>query len=156
MNWRTVYWLQVEAAQKRAPFSERKEAKRKRSDTSADLATDSVAVPPSHAAPTSAANTTKAPDNLAPFQAAVASGDALPDVEAPQKKRAKKVAAAPKDAAAKTASGAKPERKLKTMPPAAIAKQLLVRTIALGNLLPHTSAQALAYAQSVTEVKQLS
>lgn len=152
----TVYWLQVEAAQKRAPFSERKEAKRKRSDTSADLATDHVAVPPSLAAPVSAANAAKAPDSSAPIQAAVTSGDALPDLEAPQKKKAKKVAAAPKDAAARTASGAKPERKPKTMPPAAIAKQVLVRTVALGNLLPDTSAQALAYAQSVTEVKELS
>ena len=51
------------------------------------------------------------------------------------------------------APGVKPERRPKTMPQAASAKQLLVRTVALGNLSPEMSPQALAYAQSVTEVR---
>ena len=87
-------------------------------------------------------------------QAADASGKALPESEPPQgTKKARKDPAAPKGLPTGIAPGVKPERKPKTMPPAASAKQLLVRTVALGNLSAETSAQALAYAQSVTEVR---
>ena len=146
----------MEAAQKRAPFSERKEQKRKRSEANADPAIAAAAL----AAPPAAAAATPAPAKkkliaAPPSQAADASKEVLPTSEAPKSKKAKRDAAAPKDLPPGSAPGAKPERKPKTMPPAAIAKQLLVRTIALGNLSPDTSAQALAYAQSATEVTSL-
>lgn len=145
--------LQVEAAQKRAPFSERKEKKRKRSEIDATPGTDATAMDalPAATPPSPAAAKEQPGTAVSQSQAA----DALPKSEAPQRMKPKKEVAAPKDLPAGSAAGVKPGRKPKTMPPAASAKQLLVRTVALGNLSPDTSAQALAYAQSVTEVNSM-
>ena len=155
-SWQRVWistWLQVEAAQKRAPFSERKEKRRKRSEADATPAADAAALGPSPAATAlSPAAAKETPDTAAPRSPAT---DALPKSEAPQRKKPKKEAAAPEDLPPGSAAGGKPERKPKTMPLAASAKQLLVRTVALGNLPPDASARALAYAQSVTEVDSM-
>ncbi|CAL5229018.1 g12263 [Coccomyxa viridis] len=142
--------IQVEAAQKRAPFSERKEQKRKRSEADADPATAAAALDAQSVAPAK-----KKQIAAPPSQAANTSKETLPSSEAPKSNKARKDAAALKDPPAGSAPGVKPERKPKTMPPAAVAKQLLVRTVALGNLSPDTSAQALAYAQSATEVESV-
>ena len=149
--------MQVETAQKRAPFSERKEKKRKRSEAPGDATTEPALAPslpkvqpaPAKAQPVSPAS-----------QAQPSSKDgAKSDVnEEAQRKKTKMTGKAGKDAREAAAAAAKPEgkqkqkQKPKTMPPAASAKQLLVRTVALGNLSPATSAQAVAHAQQVTQV----
>lgn len=145
----------METAQKRAPFSERKEKKRKWSRAPGDETTEPVLAPSSpkgQPAPAKAKAESSAP------QAQPSSTDeAKADVkEEAQRKKAKTTGKAGKDAREAAAAAAKPEgkqkQKPKTMPPAASAKQLLVRTIALGNLSPVTSAQAIAHAQQVTQV----
>ena len=148
--------MQVETAQKRAPFSERKEKKRKRAEAPGDETTEPALAPslpkvqpaPAKAQPVSPAS-----------QAQPSSKDgAKSDVkEEAQRKKAKTTGKTGKDARETAAAAANPEgkqkqrQKPKTMPPAASAKQLLVRTVALGNLSPATSAEAIAYAHQVTQ-----
>lgn len=146
--------LQVEAAQKRAPFSERKEKKRKRSESASGAVTglDGAAVSAQpRTSLTASARAQNGPATVTQAPAEAAGGKA-PEQEGPQRKKPKNAAKAPSEAAGQSPPSTKAERKPKTMPPAASAKQLLVRTIALGSLSPATSPQALAYAQSVTEV----
>ena len=146
--------LQVEAAQKRAPFSERKERKRKRSESASGAAIDldgaAASAQPGTFLP-AGARAQKGPATVTQAPAEAAGGN-VPEQEVPQRKKAKIAAKAPSEEAGQSPPSAKAERKPKTMPPAASAKQLLVRTIALGNLSPVISPQALAYAQSLTEV----
>ena len=144
-----LFSLQVETAQKRAPFSERKEKKRKRSEAPGDETTEPALAP----------SRPKVQPTLAKAQPLQPSSNdkAKADVkEEAQRKKAKTTGKAGKDIRAAAAAPAKSEgmqkQKPKTMPPAASAKQLLVRTVALGSLSPATSAQAIAHAQQVTQV----
>jgi hypothetical protein len=107
---------QVEAAQKRAPFSERKEKKRKRAEqTDADPASEQQQRALAPASPSS-------PKNMPPNELVGAK-------------------VAPDRSAKRLKAGAQPND-----------KQRLVRTVALGNLSPEIRGQAIAYAESVTQV----
>lgn len=148
---KTLSFLQVETAQKRAPFSERKEKKRQRSEAPGDEITEPALAP-------SLPKVQPTPAKAQPVQPS-SKDEAEADVkEEAQRKKAKTTGKAGRDAREAAAAAAKPEEKQKqrqkpkTMPPAASAKQLLVRTVALGKLSPATSAQAVAYAQQVTQV----
>ena len=151
--------MQVETAQKRAPFSERKEKKRKRSEAPGDEITEPALAP-------SLPGVQPAPAKAQPVQPSSEQEAKADEKETAQRKKAKTAGKAGKDAQGReaAAAAAKPEGKQeqkqkqkqkpkpKTMPPAASAKQLLVRTVALGNLSSATSAQAVAHAQQATQV----
>ena len=149
--------MQVETAQKRAPFSERKEKKRKRSEAPGDEITEAALAP-------SLPGVQPAPAKAQPVQHSSEQEAKALEKETAQRKKAKTAGKAGKDAQGReaAAAAARPEGKQeqkqkqkpkpKTMPPAASAKQLLVRTVALGNLSSATSAQAVAHAQQVTQV----
>ena len=149
--------MQVEIAQKRAPFSERKEKKRKRSEAPGDEITEPALAP-------SLPVVQPAPAKAQPVQPSSEQEAKADEKETAERKKVKTAGKAAKDAQGReaAAAAAKPEGKQeqkqkqkpkpKTMPPAACAKQLLVRTVALGNLSSATSAQAVAHAQQATQV----
>ena len=147
--------MQVETAQKRAPFSERKEKKRKRAEASGDETTEPAlgpSLPKVQPAPAKAQ-----PVSSGPQAQPSSNGEVKADAkEEAQRKKAKTAGKAGKGAREAAPAAAKPEGKQKprpkTMPPAASAKQLLVRTVALGNLSAATSAQAVAHVQQLTQV----
>lgn len=120
---------QVEAAQRRAPFAERKEKKRKRADDAPagtdEAAASAAAGPRSPAAPVAAA---------APADTAAASAE-------------------PKPRQAKRPRTERPPGEPK--PASSNPKHALVRTVALGNLSAGNLAQALAYVQVETAAHQV-
>ncbi|BDA47944.1 probable RNA-binding protein 28 [Coccomyxa sp. Obi] len=115
--------IQVEAAQRRAPFAERKEKKRKRTDDAPAPTDEPAAATPAAAAPSSP---TKPPPT--------AQQAASPTAE-PKPRKAKK-----------QLTDQRPAGQPKQENP----KHTLVRTVALGNLSAANREQALAYAQSDT------
>lgn len=140
---------QVEAAQRRAPFAERKEKKRKRTQdgaTTAGAAQDAGGSPPLPA------------DVEVPV---------MPKRGASKRKGpgpAAKAAAAPASAEEAAAGGVLPltgtgvaqrpvKRQRRVASDATRGKQQLVRTVALGNLSPDVRAQAVAHAQSIGQVR---
>ena len=114
---------QVEAAQRRAPFAERKEKKRKRTD-GAPAATDE----PTAAAPAAASPSSPAKPLPTAEQAASPAAE-------PKQRKAKKQRA---------------DQRPPGQPKQENPKHALVRTVALGNLSAANREQALSYAQSDT------
>lgn len=134
-QWK-AWHLQVEAAQRRASFAERKEKKRKRTDKGAASSPTGPAEPDQ--------------EHHAEQAAAAAARPAAP-AAALQKQAA--APAAVTDAAPLEDAAPKPQKKPRKSAAASEEKQRPVRTVALGNLSAATRAAAVAHAQSIGEVQ---
>lgn len=119
----SILYAQVEAAQRRAPFAERKEKKRKRTDNATAHTDEPAAAKPAAASP----STSGKPPTTAE-QAASPSAE-------PKPRKTKKQ---------------RTEQRAPGQPKQENPKHALVRTVALGNLPAANREQALAYARSDT------
>ena len=123
----------MEAAQRRAPFAERKEKKRKHAEEG------------EAPAPKASASSEAVADTLPALESGQAAAGRAGSGKAAQLK--------PASTAAGDASPKQPPKKRQRVgSDAAREKQKMVRTVALGNLTPAVRAGAIAYAQTAGKV----
>ena len=149
---------QVEAAQRRAPFAERKEKKRKRTEDGVSTASATDAAPGAVGSPALPADgeTPGAPEKAAARRKGPGAA-----ARAAAATTATTGGTAANGAAPLAGTGPAQQRPAKRQRKGVVSegareKQALVRTVALGNLSPAVRAQAVAYARSVGQVRALS